>query len=78
MAGASSLQRSPDGPTPRTDVQVAKDAWKFIQRQIQKGRGQPSTTKDDLQKTHSHESDMSKANTLVAASDDQSVKRAGC
>lgn len=70
MAGAGSLQRSPGGPTPRTDVQVAKDAWKFVQRKIQKHRTQSSAAEDNLHKTQSHESTMSEANTIVAASSD--------
>ncbi|KAJ5388173.1 hypothetical protein N7509_010714 [Penicillium cosmopolitanum] len=76
MAGAGSLQRSTDGPTPRTDVQVAKDAWKFVQRKVQKHRSPPSIPEEDLQKTLSQDSAMSKANTLVVASDDQPAKKA--
>lgn len=76
MAGAGSLQRSPGGPTPKTDVQLAKDAWKFVRGHIQKHRDQ-RTTEGDLRKTFSQESDISKANTIVASSEDQSAKKAG-
>ncbi|KAJ5596438.1 hypothetical protein N7450_002896 [Penicillium hetheringtonii] len=75
MAGAGSLQRSPGGPTPKTDVQLAKDAWKYVRGHIQKHRDQ-KTTETDLHKTRSQESDMSKANTIVASPDDQSARKA--
>lgn len=75
MAGAGSLQRSPGGSTPKTDVQLAKDAWKFVRGHIQKHRDR-RTTEGDLHKTLSQESDISKANTRVVSLEDQSTKKA--
>jgi hypothetical protein len=69
MAGFT-IQRSPSGPLnprPRTDIELAKDAWKYMSQKIDKRRQKrdskaEASTKGD--ETDS-ESIMSKADTIV-------------
>ncbi|KAJ5090207.1 hypothetical protein N7532_008891 [Penicillium argentinense] len=72
MVSSSSLQRSPEGTLPRTDVQLAKNAWKYVNRKIKEhrqNRDKMSEGDSNLHKTQSQESGASKADTLVPTGD---------
>ncbi|KAJ5620084.1 hypothetical protein N7510_004068 [Penicillium lagena] len=67
------IQRPPTAPLgslPRSDIQLAADAWKYIKRQVQQLR-QPRVSENEADlkcyKTESAESAISKAGTLVGS-----------
>lgn len=65
------IQRPPSAPLsllPRSDIQLAADAWKFIKRQVHKLRERRYSETEAVSscyKTESAESTISKAGTLV-------------
>ncbi|RAL07383.1 uncharacterized protein BO97DRAFT_409042 [Aspergillus homomorphus CBS 101889] len=76
MAGFNTIQRPASGPLsprPRTDLQLAADAWKFVGRQVQKVRNRRREKKGSGDKTESG-SVFSEAETIVTDGDQGTMK----
>lgn len=70
MANLMSLQRPPSAPLPRTDIQLMVDAWRYLNRQIQKHRARRLLKAEAQQKCYDSSSEgsiISKADTLVVS-----------
>jgi len=70
MAGFT-IQRSPSSPLsprPRSEIELAKGAWKYLSQKIDKHRQKQDSKAETKQKSYETDSEsiISKADTLVA------------
>lgn len=69
MAGFT-IQRSPTGPLtprPRTDIELAKDAWKYLSQKVENRRQKQASKSESSTKSNDTDSEsiISKADTLI-------------
>jgi hypothetical protein len=74
MAGFT-IQRSPSGPLeprPRTDIELAKDAWKYLSKKVEDHRQKRDSKAGSSTKTSDTDSEsiISRADTLVGEKSD--------
>lgn len=76
MAGLNAIQRTPGAPLPKTDAQLAREAYRFVNRQVKKYRerrqlkAQGSSASQDPETR----SAISRADTLVVEESDEETK----
>ncbi|KAJ5313306.1 uncharacterized protein N7443_000190 [Penicillium atrosanguineum] len=74
MAGFT-IQRSPTGPLtprPRTDIELAKDVWKYLSQKVENSRQKRSSKSESSTKSYDtdSESTISNTDTLVREKSD--------
>jgi hypothetical protein len=74
MAGYT-IQRSPSGPLeprPRTDIELARDAWRYVSKKVENYRQKRDSAAGSSTKSSDIDSEsiISKADTLVAEKSD--------
>lgn len=77
MAGLNAIQRTPGAPLPKTDAQLAREAYQFVNRQVKKYRerrqlkAQGGSASQDPERG----SMISRADTLVEESDEETKNK---
>ncbi|KAJ5249134.1 hypothetical protein N7468_000585 [Penicillium chermesinum] len=75
MAGLNSIQRPYGAPLPKTDVQLAREAYQYVNRQIKKYRERrQSKAEGRAHQDAESGSIMSRAETLVVDESDDEKK----
>ncbi|KAJ5674409.1 uncharacterized protein N7477_004343 [Penicillium maclennaniae] len=77
MAGFT-IQRSPTGPLtprPRTDVELAKDAWKYLSQKVEKRRQKQASKSESSTKSYDTDSKSITSNADTLIGDKSNMKK---